>query len=86
MEDCPLTMMPAEIVVKFGDPVSINCSTSATDFDILGWEATSGGKTTETSFLTLEVDKLEVWNTAPKCYITDSSQCFLTANITVYSE
>ncbi|CAK6971163.1 intercellular adhesion molecule 5 [Scomber scombrus] len=85
MVDCPLTMMPAEIVVKFGDPVSINCSTSATDFELLGWEATIGGKTSEMSSLTWEVDKLEAWHTEPKCFITiDPSQCYVIPNITVY--
>ncbi|XP_034076261.1 hemicentin-2-like isoform X2 [Gymnodraco acuticeps] len=39
---CPLVLTPAKIVVRFGDPVSINCSTSVAVPIHMGWETTSG--------------------------------------------
>ncbi|CAK6969377.1 angiopoietin-related protein 6 isoform X1 [Scomber scombrus] len=78
-------MTPAEIVVRSGDPASIKCNTLTNDFDTLRWEAKIGGKTSDQSSLTWEVNALEDWDIEPKCFVTIRlSQCFVTPVITVY--
>uniref|UniRef100_A0A669C6G3 Ig-like domain-containing protein n=1 Tax=Oreochromis niloticus TaxID=8128 RepID=A0A669C6G3_ORENI len=83
----PFTLTPSEMVVRFGDPVSINCSTSATDVEGMGWEAPFGG----TGFkpppvVTWRVEKLEEWAPSPFCYVTlvDGEQYTAKPDITVY--
>ncbi len=88
MAGCPLILEPAEIVVRFGDPASVNCSTSATDVVKMGWEATVGGTGFEnTSAVTWTVGKLEDWTIKPTCFVTlDDKQCTREAAVTLYSE
>lgn len=90
MTDCPLILTPAEVVVRFGDPVSVNCSVaSTTDFLGMGWEAAFGGTGFEQkSSLTWTVEKVEEWNIYPQCYMTrkNGEQCSVTPDVTVYSE
>ncbi|KAL3986907.1 protein CLEC16A [Sarotherodon galilaeus] len=84
---CPLTLTASEIVVKFGDPISINCSTSATDVEGMGWEAPFGGTGFERPpVVTWRVDQVEEWTPSPSCYATlvDGSQCTVSPLITVY--
>uniref|UniRef100_A0A669CV93 Ig-like domain-containing protein n=1 Tax=Oreochromis niloticus TaxID=8128 RepID=A0A669CV93_ORENI len=84
---CPLTLTPSETVVTFGDPVSVNCSTSATDVEGMGWEAPFGGTGFEPPpVVTWRVEKLEEWTPSPFCYATlvDGSQCTVSPVITVY--
>ncbi|KAL3986906.1 WD repeat-containing protein 60 [Sarotherodon galilaeus] len=84
---CPFTLTPSEMVVRFGDPVSINCSTSATDVEGMGWEAPFGGTGFESPpVVTWRVDKVEEWTPNPFCYVTldDGFQCTLSPVITVY--
>uniref|UniRef100_A0A3B4G6C9 Ig-like domain-containing protein n=1 Tax=Pundamilia nyererei TaxID=303518 RepID=A0A3B4G6C9_9CICH len=87
MAGCPLTLTPSETVVKFGDPVSINCSTSARYVEGMGWEAPFGGTGFERPpVVTWRVEKLEEWTPSPSCYATlvDGSQCAVSPVITVY--
>ncbi|XP_045888252.1 hemicentin-1-like isoform X1 [Micropterus dolomieu] len=84
---CHVILSPDELVVRFGDPASVNCSTSATNVSGMGWEAAVGG----TGFknpptVTWTVKKLTEWSIKPECYITrnDNSQCFVSPAITVY--
>lgn len=80
-------MTPAEIVVRFGDPASIKCNTLTTDFDTSGWEAKIEDKAFDQSSLTWEVNALEDWDIEPRCFVSvESSRCFVTPVITVYSE
>ncbi|XP_035511008.1 intercellular adhesion molecule 5 [Morone saxatilis] len=83
---CPLELMPAEAVVKFGDPVSVNCSTTDPDFLQMGWEAPFGGTGFENSSLvTWKVDKLQEWTIESKCLVTLTyDQCSVMPDITVY--
>lgn len=86
--DCPLTLTPAEIVVKFGDPASVNCSTAAINA-LMGWEASIGGSGVKgVSHVVWMVAKLEDWKIKPSCWITptDYPQCELSPVITLYSE
>ncbi|KAG7243502.1 hypothetical protein INR49_011058 [Caranx melampygus] len=88
LEGCPLTLTPAELVVKLGDPASVNCSTSVIDPARLGWEAPNGGLGHEgVTDIKWSVDKVEIWNTAPMCYITarDNKQCNVPLAMTVYN-
>uniref|UniRef100_A0A4W5LK34 Ig-like domain-containing protein n=1 Tax=Hucho hucho TaxID=62062 RepID=A0A4W5LK34_9TELE len=39
----PLVLNPPRVVVRYGDSVSVNCSTSSTGLEGMGWEATFGG-------------------------------------------
>ncbi|XP_029998200.1 hemicentin-1 [Sphaeramia orbicularis] len=82
-KDCPLTITPPEIVVRYGDPVSVNCSTTSPDVIGIGWEDV---ETENVSDVTWTVDKLEYWNMNPACFATlkDNSQCETIPNITVY--
>ncbi|XP_051797406.1 hemicentin-1 isoform X3 [Acanthochromis polyacanthus] len=89
-EDCPLTVTPSEIVVRFGDPASVNCSTSATDAVGMGWESPVGGTGFERPpVVTWMVEKLEDWTAAPLCYITlntttGTEQCNKSSTVTLY--
>uniref|UniRef100_A0A3P8SRL1 Ig-like domain-containing protein n=1 Tax=Amphiprion percula TaxID=161767 RepID=A0A3P8SRL1_AMPPE len=88
-EDCPLTLTPSEIVVRFGDPASVNCSTSATNAVGMGWESSVGG----TGFVpppvvTWMVAKLEDWTAVPSCFVTlnttDDKQCSKSPTVILY--
>ncbi|XP_029364797.1 hemicentin-1 isoform X2 [Echeneis naucrates] len=86
--DCSLTLTPAKLVVKIEDPASVNCSTSNTDVDIIGWEVTQGGVTkANKSSVSWSVQKLnDFLPTPPKCYVTlgSGTQCEKSLHITVY--
>ncbi|XP_039971660.1 intercellular adhesion molecule 5 [Xiphias gladius] len=83
---CPLRLTPAKIVVRFGDPASVNCSTSARDVLGMGWEATVGGTGfKDLPVVTWKVEKLEDWTIGPKCFITTATaQCYMMPSITLY--
>ncbi|XP_053298668.1 intercellular adhesion molecule 5 [Pleuronectes platessa] len=84
---CPLTLTPGEVVVRFGDRASVNCSTSAPDALGMGWEASVGGsKSGNPPSVTWTVEKLQAWAIKPKCYITlrNNQQCYTGPNITLY--
>ncbi|XP_063760791.1 intercellular adhesion molecule 5 [Eleginops maclovinus] len=86
---CPLVLKPAKTVVRFGDPASINCSTSATGIISVGWEATSGARITNGSAVHWSVDKVEDWNINLSCYLNYEEngmdhQCSVKPDITVY--
>ncbi|KAK6311712.1 hypothetical protein J4Q44_G00173760 [Coregonus suidteri] len=68
----PLELNPPRVVVRYGDLVSVNCSTSSTDHEGMGWEATYGGTGFEqnVNIVTWTVDNLIDWTIEPKCYIT----------------
>lgn len=84
---CPLVLTPAEIVVKFGDPASVNCSTSTPDADFIGWEATLGGTgASRPPVVTWRVEKLTQWTIEPKCFLTktNNEQCTVMPAVTIY--
>ncbi|XP_031723712.1 peroxidasin homolog [Anarrhichthys ocellatus] len=82
---CPLVLTPAEIVVRFGDPVSVNCSTSVTGVSQMGWEATSGTMSSTDNVTTWKVEKVEEWVAKPLCYLNwKYGQCDVMLDITVY--
>ncbi|XP_060946250.1 intercellular adhesion molecule 5 isoform X2 [Limanda limanda] len=84
---CPLTLTPGEVVVRFGDRASVNCSTSALDAVGMGWEASvNGSRFEEPPSVTWTVENLQAWSIKPKCYVTlrNNHQCFTVPNITLY--
>uniref|UniRef100_A0A668AQL1 Ig-like domain-containing protein n=1 Tax=Myripristis murdjan TaxID=586833 RepID=A0A668AQL1_9TELE len=85
---CPLQLMPARLVVQYGDPASVNCSTSSTDPAGMGWEARKGGTGfhDEARFVLWKVEELKDWTLEPLCYITlfDNEQCKKRASVTLY--
>uniref|UniRef100_A0A3Q1J7F0 Ig-like domain-containing protein n=1 Tax=Anabas testudineus TaxID=64144 RepID=A0A3Q1J7F0_ANATE len=83
---CTPTLIPPELVVRFGESASINCTSSHPDFDIMGWEAPYGGsRYVKSSIVIWEVERLEVWKPDPFCYVTlEKEQCTVHPNITVY--
>ncbi|XP_031168644.1 intercellular adhesion molecule 5 isoform X1 [Sander lucioperca] len=82
---CPLVVTPAEMVVRFGDPASVNCSTDA-DVQQMGWEAPVGATSTPGPAVIWTVEKLEDWQINPLCFINlkDTYQCSKKLNITLY--
>ncbi|KAL3053564.1 hypothetical protein OYC64_005986 [Pagothenia borchgrevinki] len=85
---CPLVLTPAKIVVRFGDPVSINCSTSVAVPIIMGWEVTSGDISKNDTSVTWSLEKVEDWSIKSACFIIyedDMEQpCYVELDITLY--
>ncbi|KAL3053555.1 hypothetical protein OYC64_005979 [Pagothenia borchgrevinki] len=67
---CPIELSPPSVVVRYGDSVSVNCSTSMSLFDGIGWEASQGGKSLKNvTHMAWTVEKLTEWTISPSCYI-----------------
>lgn len=87
---CPLQLLPGSaVVVRFGDPLTVNCSTSEDVFQVMGWEVPVGNSSTSqgtVKFVTWSVASLKMWSIQPKCYITvdDDQQCGKKLEVTVY--
>ncbi|XP_070703581.1 hemicentin-1 [Pempheris klunzingeri] len=74
---CPLELSPPSVVVRYGDPVSINCTTTESVFEGIGWEATHGGTGVEkVSHLTWTVESLTEWAASPLCFFNPSEDAF----------
>ncbi|NP_001117196.1 FXYD domain containing ion transport regulator 5b precursor [Salmo salar] len=84
---CPVELKPPRVVVRYGDSVSVNC-TSSTDPEGMGWEATSGGTELHenVNLVTWTVESLIDWTIEPKCYINpqNGSQCTETLPVILY--
>ncbi|XP_073350907.1 hemicentin-1 [Pagrus major] len=87
---CPIELSPPSVVLRYGDSVSINCSTSATEFRGMGWEATKGGTgLKKVNHLTWTMEKVTDWEIAPQCFINPSqesqfTQCLMEPKIVLY--
>ncbi|XP_034075869.1 hemicentin-1-like [Gymnodraco acuticeps] len=88
---CPIELSPPSVVVRYGDSVSVNCSTSESLFDGIGWEASQGGKSLESvTHMAWTVEKLTEWTISPSCYINpfpESSfqQCLKNPKVVLYT-
>uniref|UniRef100_A0A8C7C7H7 FXYD domain-containing ion transport regulator n=1 Tax=Oncorhynchus kisutch TaxID=8019 RepID=A0A8C7C7H7_ONCKI len=75
---CPVELNPPRVVVRYGESVSVNC-TSSTDPEGMRWEATYGdtGLHGNVNYVTWTVRRLMDWTIEPKCYIKsqNGSQC-----------
>lgn len=91
---CPIELNPPSVVVKYGDPVFVNCSTTSTMFDGMGWEASSGHTPLMyVKHVIWKVDSLKQWTVSPKCFLNeqypdqdDFTQCKKNLQIVVYSK
>ncbi|XP_002661307.2 intercellular adhesion molecule 1 isoform X1 [Danio rerio] len=85
--ECPLQISPQSVVVRYGDSVSVNCSTSVTH-DGMGWESTKGGvPLSKASLITWRVSQLTDWEIEPPfCYINygQQQQCEVALPVTIY--
>ncbi|XP_056256732.1 hemicentin-2 [Seriola aureovittata] len=88
---CPIELNPPSVVVRYGDAVSVNCSTSETMFDGMGWEVTEGGiSPKKVNHLTWSVKNLKNWDISPQCFLNPSpestfEQCTKEAKIVLYT-
>ncbi|XP_061079157.1 intercellular adhesion molecule 1-like [Conger conger] len=90
-DDCPLLIQPPRVVVRHGDPVSVNCTISG-DHDGMGWEASEGSVFWEehVQFVTWRLKTLTDWEIGPYCYadipidLEDDFHCTRSLNIAVY--
>ncbi|XP_061605913.1 uncharacterized protein icam3 [Phyllopteryx taeniolatus] len=88
---CPIELNPSGIAVRYGDPVSINCSTSDPMYKGMGWEAPEGDTGLKlVHHLTWSVDALKTWNSSPICFLSPvpksgRQQCSKKPNVVVYT-
>lgn len=84
---CPVTIQPGVPVVKFKDPLLVNCTSLVGQIKIMGWEAPYNGTRDEgvTSVL-LNISSAYTWDLEPLCYLNlpDGGQCEEPVPITVY--
>ncbi len=89
--ECPLQLNPQRVVVRYGDSVAANCSTSVLHKG-MGWEASEGAvpMTRDQSLITWRVSELTEWDIKPFCYMNyktgDYNQCVVELPVTVYSQ
>ncbi|MBN3324798.1 VCAM1 protein, partial [Atractosteus spatula] len=86
--ECPLEISPQRAVVRYGDPVTVNCTATQTARG-MGWEATVGstGMKTGVQSVIWNVSSLTDWTAEPKCFgnfFTEPKQCRKNLNISLY--
>ncbi|XP_051570809.1 hemicentin-2-like, partial [Myxocyprinus asiaticus] len=82
---CPPYQLSPSKVVRYGDSVSVNCSTSV-PHDGMGLESSEGGvPLTIDSLVTWRVSNLRQWDIEPICYINyNGEQCLIPIPIIIY--
>uniref|UniRef100_A0A3B3T2T5 Intercellular adhesion molecule 1-like n=1 Tax=Paramormyrops kingsleyae TaxID=1676925 RepID=A0A3B3T2T5_9TELE len=81
-----LELHPPRVVVRHGDPVSVNCTVS-TDHSSMGWAAPVDEvpNTPDVQFVTWRVESLTIWDLRPLCYANrPGKQCMERLSVTVY--
>ncbi|KAM9843940.1 vascular cell adhesion protein 1-like [Aulostomus maculatus] len=85
---CPLVLIPPQVVVRYGDSFSVNCSSLTNQSEGIGWESSSHGtglikRATTLPFVINPVNK---WNYDPECFINllNGDQCSVELPATVY--
>ncbi|XP_075948129.1 uncharacterized protein LOC142950116 [Anarhichas minor] len=83
---CPLTLSPPTLVVRFGDPVTANCSLSRTGFSQLGWVVSRADPDLTTDrFQVWRVDSMTDWSIRPTCFVlSEQGPCDIHLPLTVY--
>uniref|UniRef100_A0A674M8X5 Ig-like domain-containing protein n=1 Tax=Takifugu rubripes TaxID=31033 RepID=A0A674M8X5_TAKRU len=86
MRSCPVILTPAEVVVRFGDPLSINCSTSAANVKEIDFIVSFGKKQVEQPLsVSWAVEEVKEWDVNAECFVTlEQNQCFKMPNVIVY--
>lgn len=86
---CPLELSPSRVVLKYGDPISINCTTPESNFLGIGWEAAEAGVSlTKASQVTWTVKSLKELENPPLCYFKyeNDTSCERRPNVVLYSK
>uniref|UniRef100_A0A3Q0RGN4 Ig-like domain-containing protein n=1 Tax=Amphilophus citrinellus TaxID=61819 RepID=A0A3Q0RGN4_AMPCI len=86
---CPqLEISPPRVVVRFGDSLSANCTSSFNQTEGMGWESPYGGVdlTQGVSSLHFKINNVSGWAMEPMCYVNlpDGEQCTKMLPVTVY--
>ncbi|KAI1884295.1 hypothetical protein AGOR_G00224960 [Albula goreensis] len=88
--ECPLVIQPNTVVVRYGDPASVNCTVSEDHMGI-GWEASEGSVDMEqdVQFIPWSLEHLTDWEIQPKCFVnfmnnTIPDQCEKELKVIVY--
>ncbi|XP_047212655.1 hemicentin-1-like [Girardinichthys multiradiatus] len=85
---CAIDLIPPRVVVKYGDLVSVNCSSSASDFGGIGWEASQGDTgLRETRHVMWTVERLIHWEISPLCFFNNvhDKQCSTRLGLVIYT-
>uniref|UniRef100_A0A8C9TS95 Intercellular adhesion molecule 1-like n=1 Tax=Scleropages formosus TaxID=113540 RepID=A0A8C9TS95_SCLFO len=86
-DDCPIEIDPPAVVVKYGDPVSVNC-TVFTEHVGMGWVAKQNLVPNQPGVQSLlwTVENLTVWDINPQCFANFEGvpQCLKKVSVTVY--
>lgn len=83
---CPFIITPSRVVVKYGDPFSVNCNATS-DNTGMGWESNyKGTGLIHSNFVQLNIEKADRWSIESECFINrkNSDQCSEQVPITVY--
>ncbi|XP_058862916.1 intercellular adhesion molecule 5-like isoform X2 [Acipenser ruthenus] len=86
---CDVNIDPSRVVVRFGDPVTVNCSTTREDVLGAGWEASVSPVNEQKSKIAVwNVSSLTVWDAEPKCFINynnEPRQCAEKLDLVIYN-
>ncbi|XP_028678879.1 intercellular adhesion molecule 1-like [Erpetoichthys calabaricus] len=87
-ETCDVEFSSPKVIVRYGDPVNVTCSTNHTDYRATGWEVSVGAVKLEGSNSAVwNVSNLTVWDAEPKCFINLKApprQCNKPLNLIIY--
>ncbi|KAL4604950.1 intercellular adhesion molecule 3-like [Arapaima gigas] len=85
---CPIEINPPSLVVRYGDPVTVNCTVS-TDHLGMGWVAPQKSVNRQTGVQSVlwTVEHLTTWDITPQCFanIAGRPQCSKQVSVTVYA-
>lgn len=92
--DCPLELSDlklnaSELVVQYGDPISVSCNTSFSNYRDFGWSVPLGKVFINNQTSIWETDSLTEWEIQPVCYMTlanSTVQCNRTLTLIIYSK
>lgn len=80
-------MTPSSVVVQFGDGFTVDCNSTTTDIEGMGWESDyKGTGLIEEPHVQLKIEKVDKWAINSKCFINlnNGTQCPEILPITVY--
>ena len=79
---------PPRLVVKYGDPTSVNCSVCQNCQSNFGLEIPVGNQERNGTLISWSVDHLTEWSLSVLCYYTAEAghQCCSNLEITLYSK
>lgn len=84
---CPLVMTPSSVVVQYGDPLIVDCNSTTTEREGMGWESDyKGTGAISADHVQLKIDKVDKWSINSQCYmnLNNGDQCSKNLPITVY--